>query len=212
MWERLLQWLFPDTCIGCGVSGTVLCKACLAAAAPYTAPTPWLGADQVWVLFAYEGVVRSALLALKYARKPRLAGVFGVVMAAAVPCGYAGVVALPAARSRVATRGYDQAVLLAQALARTIGVPCLAGLVRTKDTVAQAKLGRAARQRNVAGVFAWCGPAPAGRVLLVDDICTTGATLRAAITALRSAGCTAIDVVVVARGEKAPFVPENERC
>jgi predicted amidophosphoribosyltransferase len=90
---------------------------------------------------------------------------------------------------------------LAQAVARRLGAPYCAGLVRTRDTTAQAHLTKSQRAANVAGAFGWQGSVPLGRVLLIDDICTTGATIREAINALRAVGFTDIDVAVIARGQ-----------
>lgn len=202
MWEQLWQWLFPDVCVGCDRAGALLCRDCLAAAPTYHDPLPTLGVDRVWVAYAYEGVVREALLVLKYSGQRRMAPVLGAALAARVPPGYVGVLAIPAAPSRVVQRGYDQAVLLAAAVARHHGVPLLTGLSRRRDTCAQAKLDRVARAQNVADAFVWRGPPVRGRVLVIDDICTTGATLQTAVETLRAAGFVAIDVAVVARGHK----------
>lgn len=211
MWERFWQWIFPDSCIGCGASGVLLCAQCVRRAPAYTGALPALGADRMWIGYAYTGTIRTALLALKYAGRRRIASVLAAALIPAGAVAYDVVLAIPAARSRVAKRGYDQAVLLADAVAQALGVPRGDGLIRAKDTIAQAHLDRETRARNVADAFIWRGPMPTGRVLLVDDICTTGATMRAAIAVLRAAGCTAVDVAVVARGDKKPPVRVNGR-
>jgi ComF family protein len=200
MFERLLQWVFPDECVGCGVRGALLCARCLAGAPPYTDPLPCLGACQVFIRFEYVDTIRAALLLLKYCGKRRVAHAFADAIVPIIPNSYAAVVALPAAPLRISQRGYDQAVLVAQAVARRLGVQYCAGLVRTRDTTAQAHLSRAQRAANVAGAFGWHGAVPNGRVLLVDDICTTGATLREAIHALHAGGIQDVDVAVIARG------------
>jgi ComF family protein len=200
MYERFLQWVFPDVCLGCGVLGTLLCARCLARAPLYAAAAPLVDAQQVYIRYEYVDVIRSALLLLKYCGKRRYASVLADTLVPILAHRYGAVLALPAAPQRIAQRGFDQAVLLAQAVARRLGAPYCAGLVRIRDTTAQAHLTKSQRAANVAGAFGWQGSLPMGRVLLVDDICTTGATLREAIRALRAVGLTDIDVAVIARG------------
>ena len=210
MFERLLQWIYPDLCIGCGKLGHLVCAACLARAPRYSDPLPDVGAQHVYVCFVYTAVIRQALLLLKYCGKRRYARVLATTLVDTVPRAYAGVVALPAAESRIAHRGYDQAVLLAQSVADDLQLPYCPGLVRTRDTTAQAHLSRQQRAHNVAAAFGWRGPPLSGRVLLIDDICTTGATVREAILAIKAAGMLEVDVAVVARGKTNPS-RSNER-
>jgi ComF family protein len=200
MFERLLQWVFPDECVGCGKRGGLLCAGCLGAAPLYTNGLPCVGARRVFIRYEYVDTIRAALLLLKYCGKRRIAHAFADALVPILPTDYAAVIALPAAPLRISQRGYDQAVLLAQAVARRLGVRYCVGLVRTRDTTAQAHLTRLQRAANVAGAFGWHGEVPNGRVLLVDDICTTGATLREAIHALHACGIQDVDVAVIARG------------
>jgi ComF family protein len=116
------------------------------------------------------------------------------------------VVAVPLHPARIRARGFQPAALLAGALARALGVPLLTGrLLRTRDTPSQTGKGRAERRRNVAGCFrvAPRGPLP-GRLWLVDDVVTTGATLGEAARALRRAGAREIAAVCVARTPSRP--------
>ncbi|MFM2308492.1 MAG: hypothetical protein RLY87_612 [Chloroflexota bacterium] len=204
MFERLLQWIFPDVCLGCGKSGTLLCALCLRIAPRYNASPPVTGAQQMYIGFVYTGLVREALLLLKYCGQRRYAALFAQVLAPVLQHTYRAVVPLPAAPSRVQKRGYDQAVLLAAEVSSVHGIPCMQHLVRVRDTTAQAHLDRQQRQHNVAQAFAWNGPMMDGRILLVDDICTTGATLTEAIRTLHQSGLADVDVLVVARGNTKP--------
>ncbi|MDR1798057.1 MAG: ComF family protein [Clostridiales Family XIII bacterium] len=116
---------------------------------------------------------------------------------------YDYVVPAPMARRKRERRGYDQAVLLARGLAGRIHVPCSPGaLVRSGETQVMSSLGRDARLRNLSGAIrAAEGSGVAGkRILLVDDVYTTGATADACAGALRAAGAEAVDIFTFATG------------
>ena len=203
MWERLWQLLFPDQCHGCGRFGTLVCPVCIAQLGRYVGDVPVCGATTFTIAFVYAGVLRSAILAVKYARQRRLGTALGQLLAAQPwVSGDAVIVPIPGSTQRIAQRGYDQAVVLAQAVATTRRLPFSQQLVRVRQTIAQAKLNRAQRQHNVAGAFVWQGDVPPPQVILIDDICTTGATIAAAIAAIHHAGPCQVHVVVLARGAK----------
>jgi predicted amidophosphoribosyltransferase len=108
--------------------------------------------------------------------------------------------AVPLHAGRLAERGFNQSEELAARLARRTGLPLVPGLLRCRDTGHQASLGRRARQGNVEGAFVWAVPAPPpARVLLVDDVLTTGATLAACADALRAAGTREVRAIAIAR-------------
>jgi ComF family protein len=112
------------------------------------------------------------------------------------------VAAVPLHPRRLRERGFNQAELLGLALARRAGLSLAAGaLVRRKDTASQSGLTAAERRRNVAGAFVVRRRAAVAgrRVVLVDDVLTTGATARACADALRRAGASRVCVLTVAR-------------
>lgn len=116
-------------------------------------------------------------------------------------------VPVPLSARRERQRGYNQAALLADALARRLRLPCLDALVKNRDTVPQARLTNRARQRNVQRAFAvapGCAGKLAGKVvLLVDDVLTTGSTAHACSTLLRrEAHARRVSVATVARTVK----------
>jgi ComF family protein len=141
--------------------------------------------------------------ALKYEACSELAPWLGAFLAAALrsavaPLAGGVLVPVPLHVERLLQRGYNQSELLAREVQRRTGLPIAdALLVRCRATAPQAQLDRELRRINVEGAFARRGPAPqgAGRVVLVDDVVTSGATVRAALAAL---GCDAERIVVLA--------------
>jgi predicted amidophosphoribosyltransferase len=89
---------------------------------------------------------------------------------------------------RLRERGFNQAERLARVVGRRLTLPLLDDLRRVRATGQQVGLAEAERRRNVAGAFAWAGPRPPAGLGLVDDVCTTGATLTAAARAIQEAG------------------------
>jgi ComF family protein len=112
------------------------------------------------------------------------------------------IIPVPLHERRKTQRGFDQAELLAGALGEAIGRPVRTGLlVRVRNTRPQVGLNPAERDANVRGAFEvrYPLPSPAVRALLVDDVYTTGATLRACARALRSGGAQAVHAATVSR-------------
>lgn len=113
---------------------------------------------------------------------------------------YDAVVPMPLHKSRLRERGFNQAYLIACAVAKGSGLAVSAGyLQRIKPNRMQSGLGKRERQKNVQGIFRADPKVRGKHLLLLDDICTTGATLRAAASILRKAGASGVDVAVVAR-------------
>ncbi len=146
--------------------------------------------------FVYEGAAREAVHALKFNGVSAAAAVMGQAMAATLldwSPPVETVVPVPLAGRRLRLRGYNQSELLAREVSRASGVPLGCGaLVRRRATAPQsAQPDAEARRRNVAGAFGPGRRMPAGHVLLVDDVMTTGATLDACARVLNDAGCGA---------------------
>ena len=175
-----------------------LCASC--APRPHEAQAVTLPALPVLALGAYRGGLRRAILSLKYGRRD-VAAALGVLMAErAAPLLLPGrvLVPVPTTRARRAERGFDQGSLLAEALGRASGLPVLALL---RQTAGDAQRGRSRAERLEAwGRFACASAslAEGSGVLLVDDVATTGMTLRDCARALREAGAAVAGAVVAA--------------
>lgn len=156
----------------------------------------------------YDGVLRDALRALKFAGRRSLAAPMGDLLAeiglAALPLPSPDVlVPVPLHPARERERGFNQALLLARRVGRAWGVPAESLLRRTAATRPQADLSADERRANVRGAFSVRDRrGVAGRhVVVVDDIMTTGSTASACAAALREAGAAAVGVVAVARAD-----------
>jgi ComF family protein len=160
--------------------------------------------------FGYGGAVAVAITRMKYDRRPDLARPLGHLFASALASRVTTlegllVVPVPLHPLRLAERGFNQSALLARhACARLGGDFAPRALVRVRDTDRQASLDRAGRLRNVEDAFLARRPerVQGRRVLLVDDVATTGATLRACAQALRNAGALEVASAVVARAHR----------
>lgn len=203
--DPLLSLLLPDRCAGCGRLGALLCDECRHRLVVYDGDLPRI-ADQltgVRIAYVFEGPLRHALHQLKYHRKRRVARPLGALMAAhlranPLPCD--ALIPVPLHPERLKERGFNQAELLAREVAAATGAPLIVGpLVRLRATKQQALLDVAGRIENVADAFVWRGPAPPARVVLVDDVLTTGATVNACAAALRAGGAREVSALALAR-------------
>ena len=208
--ESLINLLFPPKCPFCGkvLDAVGICPAC-------EKTLPWVTEEQVsftekdltcaaplW----YEGTVREALLRFKFRGGSALAEPLGEVLARCAAEQFSGefdtVTWVPVSRKRLKRRGYDQSRLLAEAACRRWDTRPVRLLTKIQDNPAQSGLrNEAARRVNVLGVY---DPAESEtirgcRILLIDDICTTGATLRECVRVLRDNGAAAVLCLTVAK-------------
>jgi predicted amidophosphoribosyltransferase len=199
----VLDLLFPARCVGCGARPAALCPACLARAGPVPPspePPPPPGLDWWVAAFAYEGAVREALARVKYRNARSAVPLLAAALVRRLRehpggCAIDVVTWPPTTAARRQQRGFDQAEHLARVVGRGLGVPvraCLtrsAGAAQTGRSAAERRRGPAFRPRAVGGL----------RVLLVDDVATTGTTLAAAAAALRAGGAGGVAAATVAR-------------
>lgn len=187
--------LLDPTCVLCGERGAVVCPTCASGLQGARSRPPPLGLDDLVAVFDYAGA-RALVTGLKNRGRRDLVGWWAAAMAdRAAPCAGAVVTWAPTGVSRRRSRGYDQAELLARAVARRWHLPCRA-LLRRSPGPPQSGLSAAQRRRNPA--FRAVGTTPPC-VVLVDDVVTTGATLTTAARALRAAGTQEVRAVVGAR-------------
>ncbi len=199
-----MTFVTDPLCERCGLpfdhdpGGTMVCGACLRQDPPF---------DRARAVFRYDDGSRRLILGFKHADRTEAAPALAAWMtrSAADLIDDCDVIApVPLHRRRLFARRYNQSALLSQALARRGGlfvVPDL--LLRLRATPSQGRLTATQRRRNVAGAFAVRPDRLADlrgrRLLLVDDVMTTGATVAACARAALSAGAAAVDVVVLAR-------------
>jgi predicted amidophosphoribosyltransferase len=193
VWTALRPWLFPVWCIGCGEPGSGLCAGCVGPARPVHVTT---GGIAVVAASDYGGAVRAAILALKRGERAYLDPLAALLVPLVAP----GVTIVPVTttRRRAAERGFDQARELARRVA-ALRSGAVADVLRKHGAPQR---GRGRDERLVAsGRFALRpGHAvPQRLLLLLDDVITTGATLRDAARVLAAGGCSILGAVVVAR-------------
>jgi len=215
----LLDLVLPRRCACCARPGTVLCGACLQALPRIRAPLcERCGAPTAWpvrrcrecsgrrIAFAsarsavrYEHEARLLVAAWKERALRGLASVAAALVAEAIARPLADALTfVPADPDRGLSRGHHPAASLAERLGALWDVPALPLIDRPRAGKAQRELGLADRRRNVAGAFAACRSPPA-RVILVDDVYTTGATASEAARCLLRAGARRVDVLTFAR-------------
>lgn len=227
----LLDALFPPRCLHCHEAGSVLCATCLttaerpqpplcdrcgrrlaqgsgprlcAACLDESAPHPL---EAIRAVAYHEGVIREAVLALKYRRRRRVAEPLGDLLALwllEADWGADIIVPVPLHANRRRGRGFNQAELIARRCASRLGVSCSGDLLRTRETPPQVGLSASERRANVTGAFSLSDLEPVSsltgkRVALVDDVTTTGSTLRAAAQALQDARPHSIRAICVSR-------------
>lgn len=230
---QLIDLVFPPTCLACDAAvetvqalcascwsrltflGAAGCEACahpfefavpdgtLCGACARTRP-PFARARAALV---YDEASRDLVLGFKHHDHTERTVLFAKWMAGAgrdVVAGADVIVPVPLHWTRLWSRRYNQAALLALAIGKRTGTQVLVdALVRSRKTVSQGHLGRDARARNVQGAFAvaprWREHLHGKRVLLVDDVYTTGATLGAVSGVLKRAGCGDVDILVLTR-------------
>jgi len=211
-----IRWVTGRVCAKCGrpLAGEnpgELCRECAA--------DEELRFSKGYACAIYEGRAAELVRDMKYREKAWYADTVAALMAdryfsaadpftGELPCCDC-VIAVPMAAGKKAARGYDQAALLAHGLSIRIGAPCLSGaLVRVRETDVMSSLSKEERRQNLSLAFSVrCDKieaVKAKRVLLVDDVYTTGSSVSACADTLLAAGAAGVDVIVFAVGADSP--------
>jgi ComF family protein len=201
--EGLLDLLFPPRCEICKKMGKeILCSECMR---QIKFMRPQMG---VICATAYVGIMREALHCLKFKKRKKLVNPLGVLLVnylSALPNFDVReidlIVPIPLHPRRLRQRGFNQSQLLANAVSKYFGVPEKESLLRIRDTKPPFDLSRKERLLNIVGAFKVSNPSFVSnkRVLLVDDIYTTGATMTEGIKVLKAAGAKRIEILTMAR-------------
>jgi ComF family protein len=226
---RLFDLLFPLRCAGCGRAGELFCPACRAQVRPVPRPlcircgqplavqgrcdrcsAGQFHVSAIRAAAIYAEPLSQIIQRFKYEGRPELHESLGQLLAGYWrdhPATVDLVAAVPLHYNRQQARGFNQSDLLATVLCRQVLLPMLQPgvLCRTRDTEQQMRLGPAERRANVQDAFRWTGPPLDGnKVLLIDDVATTGSTLEACAEVLLAAGAGKVWALTVARALNSP--------
>ena len=190
--------LFRQRCEACGDIARVLCVSCRTQLFAMVQPD----SDLAVVGVAYEGIARRLILKLKYHNRRQVVSVLVELLAQRVMQRIPNIVTTcdvvtwaPTSTARVRRRGVDQSELLARRLAKEFGVPCRRLLIKTSTNV---QTGASREERLRGSVYSARKLRVNSQVVVVDDVVTTGTTLRCAAEALRNAGARQVISVAVA--------------
>ena len=188
--ERM--WLFEDTCVICDASANGVCDACVQQLVTATVP-PLLSIAGATALFSYEGLGAELLQALKFKNRRSALGPLVDALAESLSSDFDVIVAVPGHPVRVRERGVDIPAVMARRLSRRLDIPTAEPLLRVDDGSQTHR----DRFERLSIEFRAIRSVPE-RVLLIDDVVTTGATAVACADALRVAGAKVISVAVLA--------------
>lgn len=214
--HRFLDLVFPRKCVLCcrllRQEETDLCSPCRREAPVFTGRTKAIPFVSAWTAaYFYEGHVRASLLRYKFSGRQNYATAYGRILAARILRDFDGefdlITYVPVSFQRRLQRGYDQVLLLARATARELGRKPVRILRKRRHNPAQSSLGAVEQRRaNVQGAYRVPDPAlVAGkRILMIDDIITTGATVSECAKMLQLAGAGEVRCAALAARRDRP--------
>jgi len=205
---RIFDFLAPASCVFCGtsteISANSICGGCYIDLPWNEAPvSPSPGQlDYSIAMLHYSFPIDVAIKALKFRRKLFYVPALAEILSAAdslLPVGIDAVLPVPLHWRRKALRGFNQATEIAVPVAKSLAVPLIRSVRRTRATPYQSGLDAPERARNLRSAFDIKRPITCSNVLIIDDVVTTGATTRALAKLLRDAGVDTVGVLAVAR-------------
>ena len=202
IWELLFPYI--PKCVVCGTEKGVsdyLCPACAAAMQPLSAGKTQAAGLEAVAAYDYDGPAARLVQRYKYGGSRYLSAFMAQAMLRAfieTGMSFDYLCHVPLHPKKRRKRGFDQAALLANRLAALTGRPHVDAIRRIRNTPSQTKLTMAQRKQNMRGAFEAVLPIT-GRVLLIDDVFTTGATAAECASVLKSAGAQSVTVLTFAR-------------
>ena len=227
LWGKIiLDILFPIFCLGCQTEGEWVCLSCqtqIFVLGVFACPVCHEGAPGGYAclncrkksalarqvsLFLYKesALPTKSVVRFKYDSIKDLERLFNLWLAEFVTHhaemfrGYTMIVPVPLHPRRFCERGFNQALSLAQGLEAVVGIPVREMLVRQRYTRQQAKLNKNKRAKNVRGAFKTIGNVRGARIILVDDVYTTGATMLECAAVLKKSGASVVFGLTLLRG------------
>lgn len=210
MFDWLLRWVFPPKCILCRKllkdAETDLCKSCRQEAPEFTFPKKNFSFIARWTaLWYYEGAVKESLLRFKFKNRPGYADAYGKLLAMRLlhdeMTDFHILTWVPISPKRKKERGYDQVELIAKAVGKELSVTPVATLYKHRNAPPQSGIkNAAARKANILNAYKPLDPAcyKGKRILLLDDIVTTGSTASECARVLMTAGAKEVIFAAVA--------------
>jgi len=222
--ELVVDSFFPRRCVGCGRLGGFFCPECLGKlpglspplcpncgrpqASGIVCPDCWqrqTEIDGIRSLFRFDDIIRKAIHQLKYRNLKAISPCLAELLADYLrsnPLPGEALICVPLHPRRLRERGYNQSNLLARELGERIDLPVIENcLIRVKQTQPQVRAADVEeRRRNVAGAFVCRDERVSGRqIILIDDVCTSGATLESCAVAVKNKGATSVWGLTLAR-------------
>ncbi|MHB2155344.1 ComF family protein [Calditrichota bacterium GD2] len=209
--EPVLSFVAPAQCLICGEpllqSHKVVCQSCYGKISPLDPAyleslrdeirTPYF--DDLIVCYPFDQTFQYLIHLLKYQRQFSVAELFGESLAHFVPLNFDLVTAVPLNPARYKERGYNQSELIAKQLSNITRIPLSSNLlIRLRNTQSQTKLSREERKQNVKDAFTINGEVEGKRILLIDDVITTGSTLNECARELKKNGASWVTAAALA--------------
>lgn len=198
--RKILNLFFPNRCPECGElirENDRFCPECTDRLTPYTGTFIITGAEECFSALVYDKAVKSAVFQLKKGGCGNADYAFGAYLADVlkdnnIPDRVDFIVPVPMSEQSRRKRGYNQSELISKAVSAETGIPVRSVVRKVRNTGEQKKLGRAGRKLNLKNAFEVTEDVSGKKILLIDDICTTGSTFSEIAVMLRKNGAESV--------------------